>query len=53
MDCSGSGNGCDIGFGHGGLLGKFGMYPSWVMWNDIWLESIDGPQLGDLEVWLV
>ena len=29
------------------------MDPIWVIWKGVWLESIDGPRLGDLEEWLV
>ena len=28
------------------------MEPSWVIWKDVWLESFDGPWLGNLEGWL-
>ena len=29
------------------------MDPNWVIWKDVWLEILDGPQMGDLEGCLV
>ena len=29
------------------------MEPILVIWKDVWLESLDGPQMGDLEGWSV
>ena len=49
MEFSGAGNGCELGSGHGGFLGKFGMDPIWVIRKDVWLEFIDATRLGDLE----
>ena len=43
--------GCELRWVHEGFLGKFGMGPSWVMRKNVWWESLDGPQLGDLEGW--
>ena len=47
------GTGYELGSGHGGFLEKIGIDPSWVIWKNVWLKSIDGPWLGDLEGWLV
>ena len=48
-----AGTGCGLGSGYAVFLEKFGMGLSWVMWEDFWLESIDGPRLGDMEGCLV
>ena len=46
-------NGCELSSLDGFFLGVFLMDTSWVIWKDVWLDILNGPQLGDLEVFLV